>query len=369
MTRSSFVLIAALVCGPLPFGPAPALGAAETEEALISRGVGLRKTGNDQEAREMFRKAYDRFHTPRSAAQLGLAEQALGRWEDAETHMGEALRFEDDPWIKKNLEPLKQAMTVIKSHIARVEVFGEPEGAEVLVNGRAVGRLPLPAAVSVSAGEVDVEARAPGFKREVRKLTLVGGQYQRLGLRLEKEAAASPPGEAVGRTSPSATSVGQAASPDGAEVDAKGADPAAATASDGDGPSPLRQAAKWTSLGLAGVGVVVGVTSTLVRMSKLNEFKSAHGGGCVDAGGRAVDVNGVPVPECQGPLNAYASARTWQLVGFVSAGVFAATWLVLLLTEPSAPPASRSNHAASAKRSAICGLTGDLRGATCAFEF
>ena len=53
-------------------------------------------------------------------------------------------------------------MLVIKGHIARVEVLGEPTGAEIVVNGRTVGRLPLPDSISTSAGEVDIEARAPG---------------------------------------------------------------------------------------------------------------------------------------------------------------------------------------------------------------
>jgi hypothetical protein len=54
--------------------------------------------------------------------------------------------------------------------------------------------------------------------------------------------------------------------------------------------------------------------------------------------------------------------RTWQIVGFVSAGVFAATWLTLLLTEPSA---SGSGSNVARAPALVCGPTTDLNGATC----
>jgi hypothetical protein len=58
---------------------------------LIRRGIELRKAHDDPGAVPYFQKAYDLVHTPRAARQPGLAEQALGRWEDAEQHVREAL--------------------------------------------------------------------------------------------------------------------------------------------------------------------------------------------------------------------------------------------------------------------------------------
>ena len=44
-----------------------------SEAELIRRGVAEREQGRDQMALELFRQAYDRYHTPRAQAQMGLA--------------------------------------------------------------------------------------------------------------------------------------------------------------------------------------------------------------------------------------------------------------------------------------------------------
>lgn len=373
--------LVALIClgspvrvGPVRLGAGVAVAATETEEDLVSRGVKLRKTGNDIEAAEVFRKAYERFHTPRSAAQLGLAEQALGRWEDAETHVTEALRADDDAWVQRNREALRSAMVVIKEHIARIEILGEPAGAEILVNGRPVGRLPLSRIITTSAGEVDIEARAAGWKREVRKVTLTGGQYQRLVMRMEKDTPATTATTGTPRTD-AVTPVSEPAHP----VTQGGDGGSGAVANGGEGadagqqsqPVQVRPVLKWTALGLAVASVGVGVGASIVRSNKLAEFGRAHDGDCEDRNRRGVDKNtGMEIGACQGPLDTYYTARTWQVVGFVSAGVFAAAWAALMLTESDdAPATATARRGNDGPRLLACGLFGDLRGATCTLAF
>jgi hypothetical protein len=59
------------------------LAMADEAEDLVRKGVDLRREGRDQNALETFRKANQLASTPRTVAQMGLAEQALGRWTDA----------------------------------------------------------------------------------------------------------------------------------------------------------------------------------------------------------------------------------------------------------------------------------------------
>jgi len=73
--------------------------ASDNAEILIRKGVELRRRGRDSDASALFRQAYELSHTPRAAAQLGLCEQALGQWLEAEGHLSEALLAESDPWI------------------------------------------------------------------------------------------------------------------------------------------------------------------------------------------------------------------------------------------------------------------------------
>src|SRR5687767_13732162 len=103
-------IVAALL---LPAAAAHAQG----PEALIKRGVELRRQGEDQAALREFQRAHALAPTPRAAAQIGLAEQALERWTDAEAHLNEALRARNDPWIRKNRAVLEESLRTVRGRI------------------------------------------------------------------------------------------------------------------------------------------------------------------------------------------------------------------------------------------------------------
>lgn len=153
-------------------------------ESLIREGLRLRRAGRDIDALEKLQRAYDLEPTPRAAAQVGLCLQALGRWVEADFKLSEALTSADDPWIKKNGPVIKQSIEDVKAHVGRVEVIGSPEGAEVSVAGKVVGRLPLATPVPVDEGTVDIEVRSDGHEPLLRSLAVKGGQYQRSVFRL-----------------------------------------------------------------------------------------------------------------------------------------------------------------------------------------
>lgn len=337
----------------------------EQEEELIRRGVELRKAGDDQAAWPELKKAYELARSPRAAAQLGLVEQALGRWEDAEVHVSEALRAPTDPWVAKNRPALEQALSVIKGNVARVEVVGEPRDAEVLINGTVVGRLPLSGPIRVSAGVVDIELRAPGHLRSSRSITVTGGQYQRLAMRLEREprgeaTSAAVPGLTGGTSGTSAAGVAASANPADAEPSAPGA---VAESREQASPDPnVRFILKWSAVALASVSLATGITASYLWQTRVNEFEQA---GCMrsptDTGWNA---QRMPSQDCQDKLEAYRAMRPWQIAGFVGAGVFAATALVLFLTEP----ANDSGTATTTARW-TCAPQVTSPGATCAMRF
>jgi len=318
-------------------------------DKLIRHGIELRRRLDDDNAAREFQKAYDLVHTPRAAAQLGLAEQALGRWEDAERHVGEALGAADDPWVTKNREALERSLATIQAHLGRVEVIGDPEGAAVSVNGRSVGKLPLPNAVRVSAGQVDVGVSAEGFASEDRTFSIIGGQYQRIVIHLAKKTAETP------RSSGAITPV-ETAAPPKVSVAPPPAPPE-------EGPSQTRVALKWTAAGLAGAGLLTGIIGTVLHSNNVSSFKSQ---GCFNDGGRGVDASGTPVATCQSALDASNTDQTFAIVGYVAAGAFAATWLVLQLTEPSsgAGPAAQQ-----ASRWPLCAPSPAGLGLSCAARF
>src|SRR5262245_3460612 len=75
---------------------------AASEADLLGEGVELRRRGKDAEALEKFQQAHQISGSPRAKAQMGFAEQALGRWVPAYEHLQASLQATADPWIGKN---------------------------------------------------------------------------------------------------------------------------------------------------------------------------------------------------------------------------------------------------------------------------
>lgn len=322
-------------------------------EELIRKGIQLRKNRDDAAAVREFQKAYDLSHSPRAAGQLGLAQQALGRWVDAERHVGEAMRATDDPWVARNRAALDQSLATIQDHLGRVEITGDPAGAEVLVNGRPVGKLPLAEAVRVSAGQVDIDLRAPGFVPVQRTLTIVGGQYQPVVIHLVREAA---PAAARVPAAPQETS----------SADLPPSAPGTQSEADSESqPSNVRVALKWTAAGLAGAGLATGVVGYLVYRQNVNEFDSSPKRCGVYMGAGYSMLTNTPDKTCQTLLDNYELGEKVAIVGGIAAGVFAASWLILYLTEPTGTPGTQQ-----ASRWPLCGATtGNSVGIACMGRF
>lgn len=143
-------------------------------EALIEEGVTLREQGRDADARERFERAYALSSSSRALAQLALAEQALGEWVKAHTHLTAALQA-GGSWIDQNRAPLERALERIGEHVAHLEVVGGVDGAEVRVNGEPAGVLPLAQPLTVLAGTVVLEVTASGYVPMRRTLEMRGG--------------------------------------------------------------------------------------------------------------------------------------------------------------------------------------------------
>ena len=239
-----------------------ARAADDDEEALIRRGVELRKRGDDRAALQELDRAYRLARSPRAAAQLGFAEQALAMWPQAETHVSESLRAKDDPWINKNRAVVEESLRTIRAHVGRIEISGGQPGAAVAVNGQRVGTMPLAEPVAVSAGAVDIEVRAAGHLPAVKTVNVAAGEYARVSFALVADlppAAKLPPGAPAVLPAAPMASAAPVAAPDvgagaGAHVDA----------------GRSRRAA---AIGIGAAGVVAigaGIACTLVGRNKFD---------------------------------------------------------------------------------------------------
>jgi hypothetical protein len=170
--------------------------AAEDVESLVRQGIELRKQGKEREALEVFERAAQIRKTPRVMAQVALAEQALGLWVKAEEHLKEAMATPGDPWIKKNRKTLDDSLVIIQDRLSTVEVWGEPAGAEVKINGELVGTLPATGNLRVPAGSVTLSVRANGHVDSSRSLELKKGDFAREHVSLQP-APRAPEGPTV----------------------------------------------------------------------------------------------------------------------------------------------------------------------------
>jgi hypothetical protein len=185
MLRSAAVasLLAILCATPTP---ARAQDVARAEELIRQANV-LRQKGQDVAALPLMRQAYDVARGPRTAAQLGLVELALGYWVDCDDHLNEALAPAKHPWIERNRKVLEDSRAQARSHIARLQIEGSPAGAHVRVNGASIGSLPLSGPIRVGEGHVTIEVKSIGYEDQSRSFDISGGSTQRYSFDLVAE--------------------------------------------------------------------------------------------------------------------------------------------------------------------------------------
>ncbi len=99
-----------------------------------------------------------------------------------------ALDHADDPWIVKNGEALRAALDTVRGHLGWVLVEANVSGADLRVDGRHVGKLPLPR-VRLLAGAGHVEVSAPGHEGATRAIVVA----PRTEVKVVVQLVATPP--------------------------------------------------------------------------------------------------------------------------------------------------------------------------------
>ncbi len=173
------------VCLVLIALSAAAPAAAQTG-ALWERGVAARGAGQDSQALAAFEEDYQDGRRMASLAQVGLAEQALGRWGAAHRHLERALS-QPDAWVTANRAPLDQALAEVQRHTGRLEVTVDHAGARISVGGEHLGVSPLPP-VWVTAGTLPLRVEKNGVVVD-RSVVVGAGQTARESVTLGAGAA------------------------------------------------------------------------------------------------------------------------------------------------------------------------------------
>ena len=280
-------------------------GAAEVE-SLIAKGNELRRAGKPGPALPYFQKAYELARTPRTTGQLGLAELAAGYPVEAADHLAAALRSPNDPSIVKYQQILADALTMARSQIGELSINGTPAGAEVVIDGRQVGTLPLSLPVKLPARNVELVIRAPGHTPHQEVMPIGGGQRHELTVNLHPIPQPAEPTPIVKLASgPSAPTPVPAPAAPVSVVTAE-----ARSAGGGDSSSGLRTAA-WIVGGGAVLAAGSGLALNLVARSNHSDY------------------------------DAWQTYRDWSIAGYVSGAALAVTSGILLwASRPESPAAN-----------------------------
>jgi len=305
MSRAALSLVVVAVVAAAVAPRARAEDAAD-DEALIRQGVELRRARKDDEALAKFQAAFRARPTPRAQAQMGFAEQSLGRWVEAARDLEAALQAAQDPWIAKNAGSARDALAAVGQHLGQLQVLGSPAGAKVKVDEQDIGEIPMSAAARVPAGEVVITVSAPGHMSINRKVTIAPGAIERETIVLHA-VGGEPAGSATTPAPPPAV-----AQP---PIPAPAPPPATTTESS---MRPLRLAA-WIATGAAAIALAVGIAENASYLGKKDDFdKGVAAGPC----GSALDNRGAT--GCSSLYDGMTGAKTAAVAGFIGAGVLAA---------------------------------------------
>jgi hypothetical protein len=285
--------------------PPPAQAEGDVE-ALVQRGIELRRLGRDVEALSVFESALARWPgSTRIKVHLAAAHQALGRWVEAERYLSEALRAADDPYVRRHRETLEKAYDFLERRIGSLDVVGGPEGAELLLSGRPIGHLPLAAPVRVPIGSYVLEVRKEGYYSVARPIAIGGGALLRESVTLGPRDAAPP-----------------------AWVQELSGRPPASVDDGGGSPS-------WLTWTLAGTGLAAGAVSAIAFGIREQHAATWNSRDCLQPGLSRGQV-------CPEELDSGRSAERWGIGAAIVSGVLLGGAVASFLLERSAPSEAAS---------------------------
>jgi hypothetical protein len=185
-------------------GPAPSASGArqppkssesgQRSKELIAKGATAFAAGDVEGARTLFADALEADPTSYEAAgNLGFAELQLQAYRAAAEHLALALKLGAASMGPEKSKQLQGFLDEALAQVSAVTVVVNVPGAEVLVNGKSVGKAPLEQPIYVNPGKVDCEAQAEGYTAARVSQGVAAGSKPTIALLLTKPSAQTEP--------------------------------------------------------------------------------------------------------------------------------------------------------------------------------
>jgi PEGA domain len=170
--------------GARPGTPSAAKSAPDHADELFEQGAAAYDAGRLPEAQAKLEQAWALKKTHDIAGNLGVVELKLARYPQAAEHLTWALQHFPPTEADQAKRGFEQQLAKARAQIGALRVKVNIDGAEVAVNGRAIGMAPVDDEVFVEVGTVSVSARREGYVTAVQSITVAKGEAREVSVTL-----------------------------------------------------------------------------------------------------------------------------------------------------------------------------------------
>ena len=290
----------------------PAAAPSDEASELFKKGNEAYKQKKWAEAEKAFEEAFALKQAYDIAGNLGDVELLQGKHQEAAEHLEYSLRnwpAGQEANRKRTAERYAEAKQKIGSLTLKVS-----EGAEITVNGKSVGKSPLPGPVFVSPGAATVIATI-GDKTMKKTVALDVGESREVEIVIEGEAAA------VGPVAPPSENGSAGASASGSAT--------------GDVKPPTGSSFKTIGMIASGavavIGLGVGVGFYMKKQSAKDEAESIRNDNKLGSSDCSSGAKASACADLADANDRAESSRTISTIGFIGAGVGTAAFVTFAL--------------------------------------
>jgi tetratricopeptide (TPR) repeat protein len=187
------ILLLALLAQASTSSPAGPTEDKAKAKALLREGLTLNQRGEHAQALEKFEAAYAAYPSPKLWFNIGQVQLDLGQPAEAMAAFEKFLAFVPDAQ-PEDKRVAKAAVAQLGKKLGRLQVKCETPGAEVVVDGKSQGKLPLAQPIWAAAGNHQVTITHEGFAPATETVEMTAGTTALVVLRL---APVQPPGPAA----------------------------------------------------------------------------------------------------------------------------------------------------------------------------
>lgn len=309
------------------------------------------------EAYEPLRQAWALKKSYDIAALLGQTELELGKFRDAAEHLAASLESYPPTGKQDARRRIEELFRKAKQRVAKVSVAADKDGAELLLDGKVIGRSPLGQAIFVEPGLHELEARLEGHETARAELDAKAGAEASVTLAMK---ASSP--------APAKALPGNGRAGDGASGSRPGSERPGAAGETGQSDSAPAGKPSLVPAMIGGGVAIAGLGAALVFRAKASSADDdASAAAAKLPGGNPCGAGTSFATECAELERAnedFDKYRNWSTAGFITFGAgaaFTAGYLIWRGTRPERGPGAKLAPAlAASPRAASISVVGSF---------